>query len=156
MTTKTQLVKVTVDDTELRRLLSKLEKQGNPVRIVADGVEYGVFVEYGFHHRGGSYIAARPAGGNAVESIRGALEKALAQAKSLERTEAALDKLAHDLEAAWKQGITEMDAVDTGAYRASIHVVSGTETEMFAAIGPDGKLQFTSWAKGLYKARGGE
>lgn len=130
-------VKVMVDDAPLRKLIKDIEKQGNPVRFVADGVEYGVFIEFGT-----AKMPARAAGGNAVESLRNTVERVMSQVKSLDQMGTALDKLAYDLEKLWKQNVTSMHAVDTGAYRASIHVVSESDHEMFASISSDGKVKF--------------
>jgi len=134
MANRSQIVKVTVDDAVLRRLIAQIEKQGNPVRIVADGVEYGVFHEYGTS-RG---LPARPTLTPAVEANRDALEKGLQQAGGdLGRVDTVVGKVAYDVLGDWRTNIQQMPVgdhiglIDTGAFINSTHVVEPNEAYQF-------------------------
>ena len=109
-------VKVTVDDKELRRLISATK--GSVTRIVADGVEYGIYQELGHHD-----VAARPCAVPAVEKVRIGFGKAFQGAITLVQVEKVVEKAARDVERLWKQYIVTKKVVVTGAYLNSIHVV---------------------------------
>lgn len=47
-------------DTGYLRNSIKAERIGDVTAIVSVGAEYGIYVEMGYHHRGGRYIAGRP------------------------------------------------------------------------------------------------
>lgn len=106
-----------IDDRELTGLIRKTSGKG-PVRVVADGVEYGLYVEMGT-----SRMAARPAARPAVEKVRPGFDKAFQGVITNEQAAIVVDKAALDVERLWKQNA----AVDTGAYKNSIHVVDGAE-----------------------------
>lgn len=121
-----QTVKVTVNDAKLVALMADLRRQGKPVRIVADGVEYGVFLEFGTVRMKHAYPTLVPA----VESNRDALEKGMQQAGGdLTRVTTVVDKVAFDVLGDWKQNIRQMPVgdhiglIDTGAFINSTHVV---------------------------------
>jgi len=114
-------ITITVDDHKLAELIAKTGGQG-PVRIVADGVHYGIYQEMGFHHwRSGQFIQ-NPFMVPAVEQVRGGFVKAFRGCITLRQAEMVVDKAAHDIE----RGAKVFAPVDTGALRNSIHVVSGT------------------------------
>ena len=109
-------VSVKVDDSGLRKLLATLQKTGNPVRIVADGVEYGVHQEFGTS-RG---VPATMFMTRAVEKHRNELTQAIKQAGGdFTMLENAVVKVAFDVERDAKDNAP----VDTGALRNSIHVI---------------------------------
>jgi len=113
-------ISVTIDDAVLRKLI---RATGGTVRskVVADGVEYGIYQEYGVENGFGRgvRIPAHPFMRPAAETVQGAFQKAMADAwKSSAKVQAAIDKTARDVE-----GIAKAKApVDTGALRSSIHV----------------------------------
>ena len=126
-----ETIKIVVDDRKLVALM-KATKGKRPTRIIADGVEYGIYIEMGTVH-----MPARPCAGPAVEAVRPAFLQAWKKAGSLARSEAVVDKAAHDVERLWKQNIIQKDAVDTGAYLNSIHVVDAeTFTTEFESMRP--------------------
>ncbi len=117
-------VKVTIDDRVLRKMIADTAGKG-PIRIIADGVEYGKFVELGT-----SKMAAQPALGPAVESVRPGFVAAIKQnGANFGRLEMVIEKGARDIERGWKAGA----AVDTGAYKNSIHVIKA-EAFSFTAV----------------------
>lgn len=107
-------VKVRIDDAELRRLIGGTKR--NPVRIVADGVEYGIYQEMGT-----SRMIAHPFMKPALEAVRPGLAKAFRQAFTSDQAEAVVEKAARDVERLAKVHAP----VDTGALRNSIHVEAG-------------------------------
>ena len=108
-------ITIKVDDSQLNDLIRKTKGKG-PVRIVADGVEYGFYVEMGT-----SRMGAQPAAKPAVEAVRQGFSQAMQGVITLDQATAVVEKTARDVERLWKQNA----AVDTGAYRNSIHVVDG-------------------------------
>lgn len=112
--------RVVIDDKELKRLMSALSAQGDVVRLVADGVEYGIYQELGT-----SKAPAQPFMTPAVEAMRPRFAKALQQTKDLAQVELVVDKVAHDVAARAKSLVP----VDTGMLKNSIHVVSGETFE---------------------------
>lgn len=121
-----ETIRLEVDD---RRLVQLIRNTGGrePVRIVADGVEYGIFVEMGTSTRSffgiirKARMAARPFLMPAWEAVRPGFLAAWRQVKSLERKESVVENAANDVERLAKANAP----VDTGALRASIHVVAG-------------------------------
>lgn len=120
-----QTTHVRVDDAKLVALIRDLERQGKPMRIVADGVEYTVFHEFGTVN-----MPARPTLTPAVESHRDALEKGMQQAGGdLTRVTTVVDKVAFDVLGKWQENIRQMPVgdhiglIDTGAMINSTHVV---------------------------------
>jgi hypothetical protein len=112
-------IQIDIDDSVLVKLIAAT-KGKRPVRIVADGVEYGKYVEFGT-----SRMAPRPAAKQAAEAIRPGYIKAIGQVENWEKAEAVTEKAARDMERKWKQGIRDMRAIDTGAYINSVHVIKG-------------------------------
>ena len=110
-------VTLRVDDRELQRLIRKTAGQG-PVRVIADGVQYGLYQEMGT-----SRIPAHPFMRPAVEAVRESFNQAMAKALTMEQVTAVVDKAAFDIERLAKQNAP----VDTGALKNSIHVVDGKE-----------------------------
>jgi hypothetical protein len=117
---------VRVDDAKLVKLIADLARQGTPTRIVADGVEYGIFLEMGTVRMKQAYPTLTPA----VESNRDALEKGMQQAGGdLTRVTTVVDKVAFDVLGKWQENIRQMPVgdhiglIDTGAMINSTHVV---------------------------------
>ena len=110
-------VEVTVDDRVLRGIIQKLERQGKPTAIVADGVEYGIFHELGTS-RGISPLHFMR---RAVERVRPEFLKGWSLAR-LTNANAFIRAVAFQVEGYAKMYETR---VDTGALRSSIHVVTG-------------------------------
>jgi len=108
-------ITITVDDRELKRLIANT---GGPAvtAIVADGVEYGIYLELGT-----SKMAAQPAANPAVEAVRPGWDAAFKNQLTDAQVSAVVRKTAFDIERGWK----ERAAVDTGAYKNSIHTVIG-------------------------------
>jgi hypothetical protein len=96
--------------------------RGKPTRIVHDGVEYGVYQEFGT-----TRMAARPAAHTAASEIEPAYDALMRQITEVSDPDAAIDKLAHDLEGRWKAQIVQMRIIDTGAYLNSIAVSTPEE-----------------------------
>lgn len=106
-------VRVYLDDAKLQEII-KATAGGVKSRIIADGVLYGVFNELGT-----SKMAARPALVPAFEKHTQNLDKALGQA--IERgvnLDNVMGKVAFDIQGDWAGNV----AVDTGAFKNSIHV----------------------------------
>ena len=101
----------TVLDSMIRRL------RGTPARIVHDGVEYGVYQEFGT-----SKMAARPAAQTAASEIEPAYDALLEKIVTVDDPDAAIEKIARDLEGRWKAQIMQMRIIDTGRYYNSIEV----------------------------------
>ena len=117
-----ETIRLEIDD---RRLVQMIKKTGGkePVRIVADGVEYGHFIEFGT-----TKMPERPCAMPAREAVRPGFIAAWKQMKSLEGKTKVVEKTAFDLQRLWIQNIERVHAVDTGAYVNSIHVVGGDWT----------------------------
>jgi len=106
-------IEVTIEDAKLRRLI---RATGGTVqgKVVADGVEYGAYQEFGT-----SKMAAQPFMRPAIEAVRGPFQKAMSQAwRSTREAQDVVDKTAFSVE----QGAKQRAPVDTGALRSSIHV----------------------------------
>lgn len=82
----------------LHRIIAKLAASPNPTRVIHDQVNYGVHMEFGFHHSpGGGWVERRPwLVDNAMKS-RDSFEKALASEHNLERIEGVVVKTAEDI-----------------------------------------------------------
>ena len=113
----TQRIIIDADFTDLEEMLIHLQECPQPMRVVHDGVEYGVYQEFGT-----TTIAPRPALQTAVSEVEPAYRALMSQITTVERPDAAIAKLAHDLEAQWKAQIVAMRIIDTGAYLNSIRV----------------------------------
>lgn len=110
-----ETIRIEIDDRELLRLIQATK--GSPARVVADGVEYGIYQEYGTS-RG---VPPKRFMGRAAQAIRPGFEAAWKQARSYEQADRIVEKGARDVERKAKENAP----VDTGALRASIHVVEG-------------------------------
>ena len=93
-----ETVRVVVDDAELVRWIAKTK--GKPVRVVADGVEYGIYQEMGTEK-----IGARPCAKPAAEAVRPGFTKAYVGARNVLHTKQIVEKAARDVERLWKQHI---------------------------------------------------
>lgn len=124
-------ITIRVDDRVLVKLIKESSGKG-PVAIVADGVEYGLFVEMGTHEKRGGVLGALGFKGAqrtgpqafmkpAVERARPGFNKAFKGAITIEKADQVVRKAAFDIERIAK----ELVAVDTGALKNSIHVVTG-------------------------------
>ena len=114
-----ETVRVVVDDKRLLALIAATKGKA-PVRVVADGVNYGIYLEMGT-----SKMSARPCAGPAAEDIRPIFQQALRGAVTRQQVEDVVDKTAFDVEKRWKEYVIQKDVVDTGAYLNSVHVVRG-------------------------------
>lgn len=110
-------VTMVVDDTRLVQMIQNM-KPTEPVRILADGVDYGIDQEFGTSRR-----AAHPFMVPAIEYVRPAYDKGFGQIQNLEHAEAFVEKLARDAERKAKT----LAPVLTGNLKSSIHVVKGEE-----------------------------
>jgi hypothetical protein len=108
-------IRIEVDDRRLVALILAT-KGKRPMRIVADGVEYGAYQELGT-----SRIPPHPFMKPAAEAVRPGYVKAMGQVQNWPMAEQVTEKAARDVERIAKQRAP----VDTGALRASIHVVKG-------------------------------
>lgn len=117
METLTVRVDFTVLDSIIRRA------QGKPMRIVHDGVEYGIYQEFGTS-RG---IAPRPAAQTAAIEMEPAYQELMAQITEVPDPDAAIEKFATDLADRWKQNIIQMKIIDTSAYLNSVRVSTPAE-----------------------------
>lgn len=106
-------VTVTVNDAVLRKLIADT-KGPAPVRIVADGVEYGLYQEMGTVK-----MAAQPFMVPAVEAVRPGFAQSMKGAITLAQVTEKIDKAAFDVERIAK----EKAPWEFGALRNSIHVV---------------------------------
>jgi len=107
-------VDVVINDRELKKLLDAVA-EGEHLRIVADGVEYGIYQELGT-----SKMPAHPFMTPAVEAMRDKFADAVRKGWMI-ALENVLDKVAMDIVARAKA----LAPVDTGLLKNSIHVVSG-------------------------------
>ncbi len=110
-------VQVTVDDRILVQMIRDLKRQGNPLYIVADGVEYGVYQELGTRYMPGKHFMR-----NAVDRVRAWFIKRWNE-RTLTMADENVRQAAFMVEGEAKAGAP----VDTGALKASIHVVKGGE-----------------------------
>ncbi len=107
---------VRIDDAKLRAMI-KATKGKKPIRVISDGVEYGLFLEMGTVK-----MAARPTAVPAVEAVRPGFEQAFKGNEKFMQAEQIVEKTARDVERLWKQGIVDKNIIDTGAYLNSIRV----------------------------------
>jgi hypothetical protein len=107
---------ILADFSKLDAMIGRL--RGKPVRIVHDGVSYGVYQEFGTS-RG---LAPRPAAQTAASEIEPAYDALMKQITEVADPDAAIEKIARDFEGRWKQQIITMRIIDTGAYLNSISV----------------------------------
>lgn len=105
-------VTIVLDKLVLRALISNTG--ASVERTVADGVNYGIHLEYGT-----SKMAAQPSARPALEAVRPAFARAFQNQLTDAQVESVVVKTAFDVERGWK----ERAPVDTGAYKNSIHVV---------------------------------
>jgi len=112
-------IRIDVDDRELVKLINAASGPIKP-KIVADGVNYGVWQETGT-----TKMAARPCATPAIEAVRGGFAQAFAQASAITSAlaQGVVEKTAQNVERLWKQNIITKGVVDTGAYLNSVHVV---------------------------------
>ena len=110
------------DFTALDAMLRRLRKEERPVRIVHDGVEYGVYQEFGT-----TKLAPRPAAQTAAAEIEPAYQTLMGQITEVPDPDAAVEKIARDLEARWKGQIVAMRIIDTGQYLNSVRVSTPEE-----------------------------
>ena len=117
-------ITITVDDRELRKWIEKTKGPLKP-KVVADGVEYGIYQEFGpaENSPSGRVWAFRPFMRPSVEELRPSFNKAMRKALWVDQAQAVIDKTAFDLEKRAKDKVR----VDTGALKNSIHVVDGEQ-----------------------------
>ena len=96
------------DFTALDAMLRRLRKEERPVRIVHDGVEYGVYQEFGT-----TKLTPRPAAQTAAAEIEPAYQTLMGQSPST--GPGAAEEDARDAEARWKGQIVAMRIIDTGS-----------------------------------------
>jgi len=115
-------ITITIDDSKLRQMIAETAGPIKP-KVVADGVEYGIYQEYGVENGFGRgiRIPAHPFMRPAVEAVRGQFNKAMRAALGTGKAQAVVDKTAFDVEKIAKSKAP----VDTGALKNSIHVVDG-------------------------------
>lgn len=111
-------IKITVDDSVLRQLIRDTEGKG-PVRIVADGVEYGIYQEMGPASSDGRQWTFKPFMRPAIEKLRPTFEAAFKNAITIEKATKVVRNIAHDVEGFAKVFVRR----DTGALANSIHVI---------------------------------
>lgn len=104
-------VTIELNAQELRALIANTG--GRVERIVADGVEYGVYQELGTVK-----MSAQPFMRPAVEAVRSGFDAAFRNQLTAAQAEAVVVKAALDIE----RGAKERAPVDTGALKNSIHV----------------------------------
>jgi hypothetical protein len=104
-------IHMVTDRAVLDRLIANCH--GQAVRIVHDGVTYGIYQEFGTYK-----MRAHPFMVPAADAVVDEFMAGLGDLKNLEQADAFVDKTAHDL-----AGYAQYYApVDTGALRASIKV----------------------------------
>ena len=107
-------ITITVDDRVLKALIANTG--GRVEKIIADGVNYGIYQEFGT-----SKMGAQPFMSPAVEAVRPGWEAAFTNQLTDAQVEGVVTKAAFDIE----RGAKERAPVDTGALKNSIHVVGG-------------------------------
>ena len=111
------MLKIVSDFTKLNQLIVEISREPAK-RILHDGVEYGVYQEYGWTSPSGNPVPAQPFMSPAIEAIRPAFEKGWSQLANLTSAEAFVEKCARDAENVAKRTAP----VDTGALKNSIAV----------------------------------
>ena len=112
-------IRIRIVDALLQKMI-RATKGKKPVRIVADGVEYGLYQELGTVK-----MAAQPFMVPAVERVRPGFEQAFKGDEKFMEAEQIVEKAARDVERFAKQDAP----VDTGALRGSIHVFTPSEID---------------------------
>jgi len=107
-------ITITVDDRALKALIANTG--GRVEKIIADGVNYGIYQEFGT-----SKMGAQPFMSPAVEAVRPGWDAAFTNQLTDQQVEGVVTKAAFDIE----RGAKERAPVDTGALKNSIHVVDG-------------------------------
>lgn len=132
-----------LDDKKLQEIIKAVGNQKTKKYIIADGVEYGVFVEFGYHAKGGgggagrkarrkkgkkgkrvvakfgSHVPARPFLNPAFETVTKDLPDAIGEAvENAVNIDDVLAKAAYDVQAKAQLAVP----VDTGALKNSLHV----------------------------------
>lgn len=103
-------VKVTIKDDNLRKLIAAASGRIRD-RLIADGVEYGIFQEL--------TASGHPSLVPAFEDVTRGLPKAMGQAiEKFVSLDEIIEKGAFDIQTLWADDVN----VDTGAYKNSIHV----------------------------------
>jgi len=104
-------ISVDIDLAVLDRLIANTGKTAE--RIVADGVNYGIYQELGT-----SKMGAQPFMSPAVEDVRGGFMQAAAQVTTNAQAEAVVEKAARDVE----KGAKQRAPYEFGVLKGSIHV----------------------------------
>jgi len=112
-------VSIRIEDAKLREMI-RATKGKKPIRVVADGVEYGLYQELGT-----TKMDAQPFMVPAVEKVRPGFTEAFKGDEKFMQAEQIVEKAARDVERFAKQDAP----VDTGALRGSIHVYEPNEIE---------------------------
>ena len=112
-------ITLTLDDSKLRKMIAETAGNIRP-KVVADGVEYGIYQEYGVENGFGRgiRIPAHPFMRPAVEAVREQFNKAMRTALGTGKAQVVVDKTAFDVEKIAKSKAP----VDTGALKNSISV----------------------------------
>ena len=113
-------ITIAIDDSKLRKLIAETAGNIRP-KVVADGVEYGIYQEYGVENGFGRSIRipAHPFMRPAVEAVREQFNKAMRAAWwSTRMAQNVVDKTAFDVE----RGAKARAPTDTGALKNSISV----------------------------------
>lgn len=120
-------ITITIMDVELRRLIDETSGKG-PIKVVADGVEYGINQEYGVENGFGRgiRIPAHPFMVPAVEAVRPGFMQAFKGCITNEMAEIVVRTTAFKIERLAKANAP----VDTGALKNTIHVVDGDITDV--------------------------
>lgn len=98
--------------------------KGKHVKIISDGVAYGIYWELGHTTPSGAFLQ-KPFLVPACEQMAKPFKQAMQQAVDkgdLKTLDNVIDKVAFDVEKRAKQIITELPLIDTGALRNSIAV----------------------------------
>jgi hypothetical protein len=110
-------VTVKYDNRRLKTIMRAVGQQPKTY-IVHDGVEYGVYLEFGTS-RMAARPMLRPAFGEVVRQLPRAVGQAINQAIPVDIV---LRKAAFDLQARWQRNVVQAKAIDTGAFINSIRV----------------------------------
>lgn len=109
-------VQVVVNKAVLEQLIREIN--GKPVRYVHDGVDYGVYQEFGTYK-----MAAQPFMNPAADAVRPAFDAGIKKLSNLRQAESFVDKVATDLVGHARA----MAPVDTGALKNSIRASRGID-----------------------------
>ena len=124
-------VTITVDDRVLQDLI---KNTGDEVLyIVADGVHYGIYQEFGTHTKAGKeWVPPHPFMRPAIEAVRPGFKQAFKNQLTDEQTRLVCKKAAFDVEGIAKQ----LAPVRYGFLKNSIHVIESTVFEFFGVAPP--------------------